>query len=150
MDEYYHPHREATGDEKFAYSDRTIYSPKVPVIRLNEELLSEPFCVSFITTPAPNARELLRHGVSKGQITNAMKNRILQVLRVAVAHEHDGLVLGAFGCGVFGNNPADVAWEFHRMLTTEFQGVFKHIIFAVLDHSEGCETFNSFDAMFSS
>ena len=87
MDEFYHPHREAQGNEFLSYSDRTIHSPAVPVIRLDEvlsslkwllltllsqELIEQPFDVSFITTAAPNSKELIKHGVSKGVAAKAM------------------------------------------------------------------------------
>lgn len=60
-----------------------------------------------------------------------------RVLAVAAHHGHDVLVLGAWGCGVFANDPEAVADWFARLLTGDgpFRGVFRHVVFAVLDRS---------------
>ena len=48
------------------------------------------------------------------------------------ANQHDSLVLGAFGCGVFKNDPFTVAKIFRQHLeSTEFKNSFKKIIFAI-------------------
>jgi len=65
-----------------------------------------------------------------------MWNRILKVLAVAEKHGHKALVLGAWGCGAFGNNSADIASLFRKVLQEHFHGTFKHIIFAVTDWSD--------------
>jgi uncharacterized protein (TIGR02452 family) len=53
------------------------------------------------------------------------------VLRVAAAHGHRELVLGAWGCGVFGNDPAEVAQVFAETLAAS--PWFDLVVFAVLD-----------------
>ena len=44
------------------------------------------------------------------------------------------IILGAFGCGVFGNDAADVADIFYTLLKNEgFEKYFEHIAFSVYD-----------------
>jgi len=58
------------------------------------------------------------------------------VLAVAAAHRHRRLVLGAWGCGVFGNDPAAVADAFAQWLASPlFAGAFDQVVFAILDKS---------------
>jgi uncharacterized protein (TIGR02452 family) len=120
------------------YSDYAIYSPDVPVFRDDEgQLLSDPYLCSFITSPAPNAKVVLeRNRGRRAEVRAAMDRRIRKVLAIAARHEHQALVLGAWGCGVFGNDCAEVAELFQAALATHFRGVFARIIFAVLDWSE--------------
>ncbi len=53
------------------------------------------------------------------------------------AQGYDAIVLGAWGCGVFKNDPRDVAAQFQRAPSGDFVGVFRLVHFAVLDHSAG-------------
>jgi hypothetical protein len=101
------------------YSDRVIYSPGVPVFRADDgALLDEPYLVSFLTAAAPNL----------GAIAASQP-----------AHGHRELVLGAWGCGVFKNDPAVVAAVFAARLA-HAQGRFDRVVFAVLDHRPGAPT----------
>ena len=45
------------------------------------------------------------------------------------------LILGAWGCGAFGNDGHLVAQLFHRALETDFKGAFKEVTFAIVDTS---------------
>ncbi|NUU78416.1 TIGR02452 family protein [Paenibacillus xylanilyticus] len=129
------------------YSDYMIYSPDVPVIRDDEDrLLDKAYVSSFITAPAVNAgvvRE--REEANEQQIEAVMKQRIRSILDVAVINGHRALVLGAYGCGVFRNDPVDVAKYFHDVLVQEnFRHSFERIVFAVFDRSTGQKTFKAF------
>ncbi|MGF9697432.1 TIGR02452 family protein [Paenibacillus sp. MABNR03] len=129
------------------YSDYMIYSPDVPVIRDDEDrLLDKAYVTSFITAPAVNAgvvRE--REEANEQQIEAVMKQRIRSILDVAVINGHRALVLGAYGCGVFRNDPVDVAKYFHDVLVQEnFRHSFERIVFAVFDRSTGQKTFMAF------
>ena len=62
------------------------------------------------------------------------KNKIRTILRIALEHRHDALVLGALGCGAFANPPAQVARIFHEVFEEpEFKDQFKKVVFAILD-----------------
>jgi len=134
------------------YSDYAIYSPEVPVIRDDEgKLLDQPYLCAFITAPAPNAKVVLeRDRGRRPEIRATMERRIRKVLSIAAAHGHEALVLGAWGCGVFGNDTEEVAELFHRALAYHFQGVFAKVIFAVLDWSEERRFIGPFDRWFAS
>lgn len=134
------------------YTDNMIYSPNVPVFRNDEdELLDEPYTISILTAPAVNTGAVASHEKHNlSRIEPIMLGRIEKILSLAVLHHHDTLVLGAWGCGVFKNDPVDVANWFHRWLRadTNFKNVFGSIIFAVLDHTSGQTTFNAFASTF--
>lgn len=59
-------------------------------------------------------------------------NKIRTILRIALYHGHDALVLGAFGCGDYGLNPDEVARIFFEVFQEEeFSDRFKKVIFAI-------------------
>lgn len=120
------------------YSSYAIYSPDVPVFRTDEgALLPTPFVCSFITCPAVNAEVVLQRDSSRRpQIRAAMEERTARVLNIAATHGHQALILGAWGCGVFGNDCREIAELFHHTLMEDFRGVFERVIFAILDWSE--------------
>ena len=68
-----------------------------------------------------------------------MKAKIRGALRIAILKGHTKIVLGALGCGAFGNPPEDVARCFVSVFEErEFQGGwFEDIVFAVLDNAKG-------------
>jgi uncharacterized protein (TIGR02452 family) len=118
------------------YTDHVIYSPEVPFFRDERlDLLEEPFLLSMITAPAPNAAAAAQQGLSIGaEITATLERRARKVLAVAAAHEHRCLVLGAWGCGVFANDAAEVARTFAEALADErLRGAFERVVFAVYD-----------------
>jgi uncharacterized protein (TIGR02452 family) len=130
-----------------AYSHRVIYSPGVPVYRdEGYRLLDEPYQASFVTCAAPNAGAIARSrpGDTSG-IPRILAARAARVLAVAARHRGRALVLGAWGCGVFRNDPAQVAAAFRANVTRgRFAGVFDRITFAVLDRAPGQPNLTAF------
>ncbi|MCG7384481.1 TIGR02452 family protein [Paenibacillus sp. ACRRY] len=129
------------------YSDYMIYSPNVPIIRDDEDrLLAQYYTTAFITAPAVNAGVVKERGQADDQqIESVMKERIRYILDVATMNGHSTLVLGAYGCGVFRNDPVDVARYFHDVLVQEnFRQSFEQIVFAVLDRSTGQRILKAF------
>jgi len=124
------------------YTDAMIWSPDVIVVRDDESgvFLDKPWFASFLTAPAPNAKVVLDRDPSrKDEVTTVMRARVTRSLEVAAAHGCTHLVLGAWGCGVFGNDPTIVADAYRRDLIdadAKFRGVFEEVVFAVLDWSE--------------
>ncbi|MEV0841867.1 TIGR02452 family protein [Actinocatenispora sera] len=145
--DYYAAHR-ASSDLR--YSDRVIWSPEVPVVRGDDgRLLERPYPVSFLTSPAPNAGELLRRDPAAGQeIPQILRRRAARVLAVAAHHGARQLVLGAWGCGVFRNDPNQVADAFHAALTGAFAGAFERAVFAIWDRSADSANRAAFAARF--
>jgi len=116
------------------YTDRMIYSPKVPVFKDDDGMLLEaPYLLSFITAPAVNAGVIRQNEPDQvSQIEPVMLSRIDKILSVAVRHGHKTLLLGAWGCGVFKNDPEDVAAYFAKhILHGRFANHFDHIVFAI-------------------
>jgi uncharacterized protein (TIGR02452 family) len=134
------------------YSHYAIYSPDVPVFRTDDgALLERPFLCSFITSPAVNAQVVLQRNPGyRPQIQSAMRERIFKVLTIAALHGHDALVLGAWGCGVFGNDCQEIAELFGQALRGPFCGVFAQVVFAILDWSEEARFIGPFRSVFAS
>lgn len=135
------------------YSDHMIYSPRVPVFRNDRnELLEEPVEVSFITAPAVNAGAVrAKQRRDRKRIAEVMRERIAKVLALAVHHEHRVIVLGAWGCGVFQNDPHEIARLFREQLLDDgavFARAFERVTFAIVDRSKRGETIGPFREAF--
>ncbi|AZM57038.1 TIGR02452 family protein [Streptomyces sp. WAC 01529] len=135
------------------YTDRVIHSPGVPVFRDDSgELLDAPYHVGFLTSAAPNAGVIRRRLPERAaDIPQAVAARAERVLETALACGYDRLVLGAWGCGVFMNDPAHVAGAFRTLLGEggRFAGQFAHIVFGVLDRTKGAVTRGAFERTFA-
>lgn len=128
---YYDANRECGS---MLYTNHVLHSPEVPFFRDESlDLLASPFTASVVTAPAPNAGEALRNGrETRGDVARALDHRAGAVLEVMRAKGHRVLVLGAWGCGVFRNEPAAVADAFGRWLEDQrFEGAFDRVVFAV-------------------
>ncbi|URZ17171.1 TIGR02452 family protein [Clostridium felsineum] len=119
------------------YSDKMIYSPEVPIFRDDSgKFLRTPIKCSFITSPAVNAGVARQRGISKEKITEAMENRINNIIKLALSKNPKAIVLGAFGCGVFRNAPTEVARIFREKLKENIKNTQEiKIIFAIYDRS---------------
>ncbi len=124
-------------------SDAMIYSPDVPVFRDDaHRLLEVPFKVAFISAAACDARDVAP--LDQPKIAGAMGARIVKVLAAAQANGHDALVLGAWGCGNFANDPALIAELFRQALEGPFKGAFRHVTFAIVDPTSDQRCLNRF------
>jgi len=129
------------------YTNYAIYSPEVPVFRADDgTLLETPYTVGIITSPAVNAKALdpARHA----EVRPAMWLRILKVLSVGVFHAHDSIVLGAWGCGAFGNDSWEIARLFQKALEENFKGAYSRVIFAIVDWSPERRVIGPFQHVF--
>ena len=112
-------------------TDWAIHSPDVPVFRLDGGTeLREPWVLSFVTCAAPYAP-----GVGQPLSGDLLQRRILRVLTIARALGYDTLVLGAWGCGAFGNDPDRTAKDFRQALDDDYAGAFSGVVFAISDWS---------------
>lgn len=121
----YKANLESTDD---LYNDYMIYSSRVPVFRspYRERLLSgrEVFEVSVITSAAPNLNIMkneegpLMKTINlwwkgyKGKLTE----RCRKILYLAIEKGNEAIVLGAYGCGGFGNSPEKISRVFKKLL----------------------------------
>jgi uncharacterized protein (TIGR02452 family) len=142
---FYAHHR---ADRDLRYSDRVIYSPAVPVFRDDRgELLDQPYPVTFLTAAAPNLGAIhSNQPESAASVPEVLRRRALRVVRIAAAHGHRRLVLGAWGCGVFRNDPAVVAQAFADALRQV--PAFERVVFAVYDAEPASPTRAAFEAAF--
>jgi uncharacterized protein (TIGR02452 family) len=144
---YYEQHRASSS---CLYSDTMILSPDCPVFRRDDgALLQEPHLATFITSPAPNAGAVARNRPSElPLVPQVLQARSELVLALAAAHDCPQLILGAWGCGVFRNDPHVVAQAFASHILGKWAGRFRRIVFSVLDTSRTQETFTAFQAAF--
>jgi len=144
--EFYAFHR---AQRDLRYSDRVIYSPQVPVFRDDRgTLLEEPYTAAFLTAAAPNAGAIERNQSHDARdIPQVLRTRARRVLEVAAAHGHRTLVLGAWGCGVFRNDPATVASAFADTIAAV--GQFDRIVFAIRDEKSGTPVYRAFESEFA-
>jgi uncharacterized protein (TIGR02452 family) len=134
------------------YLDDMIYSPSVPVFRDDEYALTDDyFCTSIVTAPAVNCGAVkLNEPDRVSEIEAVMTHRIALLLNLVLYKGDTHLVLGAWGCGVFGNDANDMARYFAIQLleNSKYMGAFEHISFAVLDR-KNIGTYDAFRAVFA-
>lgn len=57
----------------------------------------------------------------------------LSAFITAAAHGHGTIILGAWGCRVFGNDPHLVPEPFDEALSGAFKGVYRQVLFSIMD-----------------
>lgn len=131
-------------------SDAIIISPNVEIIKDSQgNLLDESVVVSVMTCAAPMITSGME-GMAQSDYEEMLYNRIMGMLKVAANYGYKYLVLGAWGCGAFGNDAQIVAKLFYKALRDiryndlPHESLFKQIYFAVLDRSADKYNYNSF------
>ncbi|GIP22147.1 TIGR02452 family protein [Paenibacillus sp. J22TS3] len=133
------------------YTDHAIYSPDVVFFRNPRfDLIEQPVTASVLTLPAVNYGQVLLKGEDPQEAECVMKDRMRLALAI-FAHKGDkSLILGAYGCGVFRNDPVKVAGWWRELLEDEGFGLlFSEIRFAVLDNSRDGKTIQAFKGAFN-
>ena len=128
---FYEPHRR---QKNSLHNDDCIYTPGVTVFKTDDavpELLDESdwYDVDVITCAAPN----LRFGdvvISNDALKQLHKKRLRRILDIAISNGVENIVLGAFGCGAFKNDPKIVSDAVAETLE-DYLFAFKTIEFAV-------------------
>lgn len=159
--EYYEENKRSQKDNIGLYLDYAIYSPKVPVIRNDRgDWLDDPYTTSVVTSPAPNRGAIFgdpdapdvgteeRSEFFMGteeKIVETLRKRTDQILKIMIVEKHRTIVLGAWGCGAFGNIPLVVAQMFKNAL--DEHPYFDNIVFAIYDAPDS-ETYMAFDEVF--
>lgn len=135
-DFYYTPNRNA---HNLLHNDNVIYTKSVVIIKDDDYTpLSTPFFVDVITCAAPNLQEQPSNSfyygdpvlISRQDLLELHEKRARKILSVAALNNVDVLILGAFGCGAFCNEP-DIVAKAYRMVLHDYQYYFKYIEFAV-------------------
>ncbi|OHT02486.1 hypothetical protein TRFO_30371 [Tritrichomonas foetus] len=112
------------------YSDHMIYSPNVPVIRdSDEKMLEFPFNVTIISTTPPDMYE---SRCPSKMVYEVLERRIRKAIQLAYQKRHDGIILDAFGCDIYGNDPEVVCEIYKKLLIDEnLCAYFKKVVFAI-------------------
>ena len=136
-----------------AQTDTILFSPNTMVLRNPDlSLREDPFPVSVMTISAPIASRMEPEELPA--LEEILARRIRGMIHAAIAEGYTRLVLGAWGCGNFGNDPALVAKLFYDTVNESLHGIpaakyFEDIAMAVLDTSEDLLRFNAFAAYFA-
>ena len=78
------------------------------------------------------------------------EERIKRILILAIVEKQRAIILGAFGCGVFKNDPVKVSEIFRKLLIDEKYGYyFDYVVFAI-PGSDDSKNFRSFYSTFES
>ncbi len=147
--------------ERYPLADYdAIYSRNVPVIRDDEMKVFRRgghYELSFISIAALCNPDLI-HGCLRPDDAKRTAEKIRTMLRAAHAQGHRTMILGAFGCGAYGNPPRQTAGIFRDVLDEdEFTGrnsekenerkrpAFDRIVFAIVDgaRTENYEVFKN-------
>lgn len=153
--QYYSVNREARNP---IYTDALIYTPGVVICKTDEDYpkrLEEKSWieVDVLTCAAPNLRQrpgnIYNHEDSAAVSITPQKlypihvSRAKHILSVAASKGVDALVLGAFGCGAFQNDPLIVA-EAYRSVLEDMKGYFQYIEFAIYCRPYETENYEAF------
>lgn len=125
--EFYGPNHKKLN--KGLYHSNMIYTYNVPFV---DDVNNEFIISDVITCAAPNRKVAVEYQhLPDTEVENAMRHRIRSVLAAAHVNSIKYIVLGAFGCGVFRNDPYIVANIFKELLEADFKDAFKQVIFAI-------------------
>ncbi|MEM7037870.1 MAG: TIGR02452 family protein [Bacteroidota bacterium] len=134
------------------YSDYMIFALEVPVFRDdNDTLLPESYAVSILTAPAVNAGALRKNSPKHiPKIGPTMRRRTEYVLALALREGMETLVLGAWGCGVFRNDPTEIAEHFAHFLEPggTYAKAFRRVVFAIPDFKGSGQNLDAFREVF--
>lgn len=108
------------------YDNEIIYSQFVPFTDC-PTTLGMPYCVDIISCAAPNCNRLSM--AQQEFYMSALRKRIKAIYYLPYLNGCDTLILGAWGCGVFKNDPGLIANLFAEVIA-ECPGIYKSIIFA--------------------
>ena len=140
-DPMYESHRQQPVPE---FSSWAILSRRVPVFRTDAGVSIPWWPLDILTCAAPYAPR-----VGEQRSAQLLQLRIERVLEIAAAFGYRSLVLGAWGCGAFGNDPFRTAHDFREALQGRFGGVFEEVVFAITDWSENRRSLGPFRDTFS-
>lgn len=141
---YYH---NIQNPNDFLFSPYLIYASDIKFIRDEKEdqILKGKFA-DVVSVAAPDVTSMRENNkvLPAEKIAEDIYNKVLATLRVFKNHETKVLILGAFGCGAFGNDPQMVAKIFKQVLDrSEFKGVFEEIYFDIMENTQVLKIFEN-------
>lgn len=143
---FYMPHRRKWTP---LFTDDLIFTSGITVFKTDSLIPKEMpeqdwFDVDVITCASPDLRYDV--DIDAGRLKALHEKRLRRILDVALLNGAETVILGAFGCGVFRNDPRVVASAF-RSVTEDYLHAFKEIEFGVYDGPENTN-FNAFEKEF--
>ena len=128
-------------------SDAVIITPRVEIIRDDDnELLEESVVAAVMTCAAPNVSEGLA-GMTQEEYEELIYRRIMRMLLVAASRGYKNLVLGAWGCGAFGNDSKTMS-DLFKKAARETDGIFETMEFAIIRNDDHPQNYNEFSRNF--
>lgn len=129
------------------YNFGGIYTPFVTVFRDSEdcayEYRNEPFTVAVVSVSALKRPTLTSDNKLQPWAVETLKNKVRQILSIALENGHTNIVLSAFGCGAYGTPPSEMAKIFKEILQEDnFRGAFENVVFAIIDDHNAYNTHN--------
>ncbi len=159
---FYSPHRAARDP---IHNDDAIYTPRVVVFKRDTAFPatlpeSEWYEVDVISCAAPNLRERPSNSMNSGdgdrrveispdRLRALHERRLGRILDIAAANGEEAIILGAFGCGAFRNDPAVVSAA-AAAVVSHYRNRFKIIEFAVYCRTGDTQNFDAFKRAFLS
>lgn len=141
-EEYY---RENRARRSMMYLDFAIYSPDVLFFRDEAfRLTKTPVKASVLTLPAVNMGQVLLKGENAEEARRVMRRRMKLALGIFAGQKARHLILGAYGCGVFRNDPEEVALWWRELLEEGMGQYFDSVFHAVLDRSRDQRCISAF------
>lgn len=114
------------------YQNRGLYSPNVMFLHNGEEKMCD-----VITCAAPNKSAAQKYqNVSDADNYIVLLDRIRFILDIAMNNEVNTLILGAYGCGVFGQDAEEVALIFRDFLKSSHYN-FTKVVFSIPNGKNG-------------
>ena len=130
-------YKENRANPSMMYLDYAIYSPGVVFFRDESlRLTPTPVRASVLTLPAVNMGQVRLKGEDPQKAKEVMRRRMRLALALFAEQGARHLVLGAYGCGVFRNDPAEIASWWRELLDEGMSRYFDTVFHAVLDHSK--------------
>lgn len=144
-EEYYQKNR---AQSSMMYTDHAIYSPDVIFFRDGRfELVETPVRASVLTLPAVNMGQVVLKGEDIEEARCVMRRRMKLALAIFAEQGAKHLVLGAYGCGVFRNDPNLIAAWWKELLEEGMGSYFDSVFYAVLDQSKNGACIKAFEHM---
>ncbi|KAH0785965.1 TIGR02452 family protein [Histomonas meleagridis] len=134
--EFYEYNRQNTKGEASNY---LIFSPNVPIWKKNDfTLLDKPILASFITSAAVDCLSV-RKGIN---IDETNDSRIQTILKCCIENNVEHIILGAFGCGAFHNNPKKISNCFKKYLVEQnMKSYFETVTFSIYGDQNNLKVF---------
>lgn len=98
------------------YQNVAMINSKINFFANDDVNAINPYFCDVITCAAPNYSSAKCFGVTREKNSVVLKERIKFILDIANLHDYDTLILGAFGCGIFGQSAEEVASIFKELL----------------------------------